>query len=62
LIRELTKEGLRRAKNQGKKVGRPKGSKDSKKRKRSGYILREARKKQEKDIRHGVSKDISEYL
>jgi DNA invertase Pin-like site-specific DNA recombinase len=32
LISERTKEGLRRAKQQGKQLGRPKGSKDSKKR------------------------------
>ena len=36
LIRERTIEGLKRAKLQGKKVGRPKGSKDTKKRKKSG--------------------------
>jgi DNA invertase Pin-like site-specific DNA recombinase len=40
LIRERTIEGLNRAKKQGKKLGRPKGSKDKKERKRSGYHLR----------------------
>ena len=30
LISERTKEGLRRAKTQGKQLGRPKGSKDKK--------------------------------
>lgn len=39
LIRERTIEGLRRAKLQGKNAGRPKGSKDGKKRKKSGYII-----------------------
>jgi len=62
LIRERTIEGLRRAKSQGKKVGRPKGSKDTKKRKKSGYILREANKRQQIDSEQGVNKDISEYL
>jgi putative DNA-invertase from lambdoid prophage Rac len=62
LIRERTIEGLRRAKKQGKVAGRPKGSKDSKKRKKSGYILREARKKQNSDILSGINKDIAEYL
>jgi DNA invertase Pin-like site-specific DNA recombinase len=40
LIRERTLEGLRRAKMQGKRLGRPKGSKDTKRRKRGGYYLR----------------------
>jgi len=62
LIRERTIEGLRRAKIKGKTVGRPKGSKDSKKRKRSGYILREARKRQSKDSEMGINKGIESYL
>ncbi|MBP7508947.1 MAG: recombinase family protein [Prolixibacteraceae bacterium] len=62
LIRERTIEGLRRAKLQGKKAGRPKGSKDSKKRRRSGYILREAKKKQEKDGIIGINRSIETYL
>ena len=39
---ERTKAGLARAVAQGKRLGRPKGSKDSKKRKRSGYFARYA--------------------
>jgi DNA invertase Pin-like site-specific DNA recombinase len=62
LIRERTVEGLRRAKIQGKQAGRPKGSKDSKKRRRSGYILREAKKKQQIDYGKGINKSIMEYL
>ena len=62
LIRERTIEGLRRAKLQGKKAGRPKGSKDSKKRKRSGYILREAKRKQDADLAKGNYKSISSYI
>jgi len=62
LIRERTIEGLRRAKMQGKQAGRPKGSKDTKKRKRSGYILREAKKKQSKDSENGLNKGIEAYL
>jgi putative DNA-invertase from lambdoid prophage Rac len=42
LIRERTLEGLARAKRQGKKLGRPKGSVDRKDRKKSGYFLRHA--------------------
>lgn len=62
LIRERTIEGLRRAKLQGKKAGRPIGSKDTKKRKKSGYILREAKKRQRLDISSGVNKNIECYL
>jgi len=62
LIRERTIEGIRRAKKNGKTVGRPKGSKDTKKRKRSGYILREARKKQQQDSHKGINKGIDDYL
>jgi putative DNA-invertase from lambdoid prophage Rac len=62
LIRERTIEGLRRAKMQGKQAGRPKGSKDTKKRKKSGYILREAKKKQMIDIENGVNKGIASYI
>lgn len=40
IIRERTLAGLERAKNQGKNLGRPKGSKDKKKRKRGGYFMR----------------------
>jgi putative DNA-invertase from lambdoid prophage Rac len=62
LIRERTIEGLRRAKLQGKQAGRPKGSKDNKKRKKSGYILREAKKRQMQDVEQGINRGISEYL
>lgn len=44
LIRERTLEGLNRARSQGKQLGRPKGSKDKKDRKKSGYYLRHAGK------------------
>jgi len=62
LIRERTIEGLRRAKLQGKKAGRPKGKKDSVKRRKSGYILREARKRQKIDAAKGVNKSVEAYL
>jgi putative DNA-invertase from lambdoid prophage Rac len=62
LIRDRTIEGLRRAKLQGKHAGRPKGSRDSKKRKKSGYILREARKRQNVDSNKGIQKSIEAYL
>jgi len=62
LIRERTIEGLNRAKSQGKKPGRPKGSKDKKQRKKSGYILREASKKQIREGKNGQYKPIETYL
>ena len=40
LIVERTNEGLARARAQGKRLGRPPGSKDKKKRSRRGYLLR----------------------
>jgi len=62
LIRERTIEGLRRAKMQGKQAGRPKGSKDSKQRKKSGYVLREAKKKMKLDINKGIHRAIESYI
>lgn len=51
LISERTKEGLARIKMQGiKKLGRPKGSKDSKPRPKSGYYVREANKRKDRKI------------
>ena len=45
LISERTKEGQERARREGKKIGRPKGSKDKKVRRKSGYHLRWSKKK-----------------
>ena len=42
VIRERTLLGLERAKKQGKRLGRPHGSKDKKTRRKSGYLLRYA--------------------
>jgi putative DNA-invertase from lambdoid prophage Rac len=62
LISVRTKEGLNRARNQGKKLGRPPGSKDKKKRKKSGYLLRMAGERQKKDQANGEYKAIDDYL
>lgn len=43
-IVERTKAGLGRAKKAGKRLGRPRGSKDRKVRRKSGYLLRYARR------------------
>ena len=45
LIRERTIEGLRRTRQNGKQLGRPKGSKDKKQRRKSGYYVREQNKR-----------------
>ena len=62
LISERTIEGLNRARIQGKQLGRPKGSKDKKKRRKGGYILREAKKRKLQDEGDGVHKSIETYL
>lgn len=62
LIRERTIEGLKRTKMQGTILGRPKGTKDSKPRPKSGYILREALKRKNKDTKMGIHKEIKNYI
>jgi putative DNA-invertase from lambdoid prophage Rac len=62
LISERTKEGLYRAKNSGKMLGRPKGSKDKSRRRKSGYILRMAGERQKVDEAKGQFKAIEEYI
>jgi putative DNA-invertase from lambdoid prophage Rac len=62
MIRERTIEGIRRAKMQGKIAGRPKGSRDKKKRKTSGYILREMRRKKRIDESQGIFRAEDFYL
>lgn len=62
LIRDRTIEGLRRTKDKGTKLGRPAGSKDSRPRRRSGYILKEARKRQGVDQQNGSFKPIEGYI
>lgn len=62
LIRERTIEGLRRTKQQGNTLGRPRGSKDKKQRPKGGYILREARKRQSIDTNSGKHQSINKYI
>lgn len=64
LISQRTRDGLARvkAKNPEKKLGRPVGSKDGKTRKKSGYILREAKKRKLTDESNGRFKSIDSYL
>jgi len=62
LIRERTKEGLNRAKTQGRFPGRPKGSKDKKQRPKSGYIIREALKRKKLDENKGIHQELINYI
>ncbi|MDD3322046.1 MAG: recombinase family protein [Paludibacter sp.] len=64
LISQRTRDGLARvkAKNPEKKLGRPVGAKDGKTRKKSGYILREAKKRKLIDESNGNFKSIDSYL
>jgi putative DNA-invertase from lambdoid prophage Rac len=62
LISERTREGLARTKNNGTKLGRPKGSKDSKQRPKSGYYIREAKKRMKSSETQGQYKSIETYL
>ncbi len=61
-ISERTKEGIYRARIRGKTLGRPRGSKDKQKRRKAGYYLREARKKQQEAQKMGMPKSIENYL
>ncbi len=62
LIVDRINAGLARARKQGKILGRPKGAKDQKKRRRSGYNLRWMKHRQEEDVtKTGVARSISEY-
>jgi putative DNA-invertase from lambdoid prophage Rac len=49
-ISQATRDRLRALKNLGKSLGRPKGSKDSKKRRNIGYLIREARKRGDRKL------------
>ena len=66
LISDRTKLSLQRKKlileQEGLSLGRPKGSRDKKPRRKSGYILRHAREKQEADTHKGIHKPIEDYL
>ena len=66
LISDRTKLALQRKKQileqEGKSLGRPKGSRDKNPRRKSGYILRHAKQKQEADMKNGIQKPIDDYL
>ena len=62
LISDRTKEGLARTKQQGTQLGRPFGAKDRKARPKSGYILREAKKRKLVDEVIGKFEPLNNYL
>jgi len=62
IIRDRTIEGIARAKAKGKLLGRPKGTKDSKPRPKSGYYMREANKRKNIDEKKGVFQSVETYI
>ena len=46
----------------GKKLGRPKGSKDKKKRSNKGYVMRELRKRKIFDKKLGIYRPLTDYI
>lgn len=62
LISQRVRLSLLRIREKGQKLGRPTGSKDRGKRRKSGYLLHQARKRQQKDQDAGNYKHIEEYL
>jgi DNA invertase Pin-like site-specific DNA recombinase len=62
LISERTKEGLNRTKQQGTILGRPKGSRDKRTRPKSGYVIREAKKRKLLDEDRGIYNSIDSYI
>ncbi len=57
IIRERTLDGLARAKAEGKKLGRPKGSKDKTPRQKSGYWLKYYNEKKKLNNREAVKRN-----
>tara|TARA_B100000427_G_C15363289_1_gene530886 strand:- start:110 stop:673 length:564 start_codon:yes stop_codon:yes gene_type:complete len=62
LISERTKEGIIRAKSQGKTLGRPKGSRDKVKRSNKAYLMRELKKRKQADEGKGIFLPTSDYI
>lgn len=62
LIQERINAGLKRAKEEGKKLGRPHGSTDKKVRRKSGYHLRWMKDRQEEHSKEtGVNKGLEHF-
>ena len=62
LISERTKEGIIRAKIQGKVLGRPKGSKDRLKRSNKAYLMRELKLRKKADEEKGIFLSSFDYI
>lgn len=62
LISDRTREGLIRKKTEGAILGRPTGSKDTKSRRKSGYLIREAKKRMKVESEKIKLNMIEQYL
>ncbi len=63
LISERTKLALKRKKEvDGITLGRPIGARDKQQRRKSGYILRHARERQQSASQNGIHKPIQDYI
>lgn len=63
LIIERIRAGIARRKKEGKFLGRPAGAKDKSKRRKSGYLLRWAKERQEQNAKEtGVIDDINKFI
>jgi putative DNA-invertase from lambdoid prophage Rac len=62
LISQRTKESLQRLKQNGVQLGRPHGSKDKKNRKKSGYFLKEAKKRKVSAESKGIFLPLENYI
>jgi len=62
LISLRTREGLARARSQGIRLGRPPASRDRKKRRKAGYFISAAKKRQKIDKEAGLNLPLEDYL
>ena len=62
LISQRTRESLERLRSQGVRLGRPPGSRDKKKRRKAGYYISAAKRRQKVDKDSGINHPLEDYL